>query len=1512
MNIKRKIVKYLGLVLALSFAMSVFAIPQIASADLCDELSQGTGGFFSCGEGETSFTEFQGGFDPPSADGYDPTLTQQTNLRDFIVNAVNFGLGFLGLIAVIVVIYGGFMYVTAAGEEEKTTKGKQSIMYAMIGIIIILVSYALVNTVIKGVGKGTDQGVDSEVEMYATTGGEELTGDQTAAISRLFYMAATRVERSAKDLATGYSHYVDINDLLADLNNVPKADTPEGARVFLNNLKRAVHNVVTSTESLSQLNEYANGTEDYIDGWLYATEKQLAAVVEDVDVIDLYWDFDDLGDLFDKDDYNGHLDFFQYDNFNELQTNLRDMTEDFEFFNYEDFAITVEGIIEDLEDLKEQIETSGLVTTEETEFGLAYERAVGALQELTYSGSVTNIQIVDSLEAMSDLHTVVQNIQFVAAVIKADVDEGNGPLIVNMDALSSVRPDYESIKEEDIEWDFGDGSVASGRFAVSHVYRKTGSYIAKLNIKGDSPKNIASGVAFKEITVKPPASQINLKVAIGGRDLGYMSYYKDGFLTIDKNRLNVTLTEARETGIIFDASESRGGFQSEQSQEAGETYIQIIEWNFGDNTDKINGEMVSEDVQTHYYGEEGTYSVIIEVMDSRGIRDRKVFEVVVDSPAARIDVHPSRRIKINENVTFDAGGSTSDGGQIVAYNWTVENTNLHYSTEEREEEFTKDFENPGVYQVNLAITDNLGNTARESSTLIVESEAPKAQFDYEATDPQTPHLYMLDGSKSFDPDGDIKDGDYIYKWNVNTVSDDYDFVDEFGDINVDGAFETRTYLKFYRIGEYDVSLQVDDVNEPEHPGIPVTKTINVQSVLDVAFGQIETSAAILNDDNEAQITLKVLSENGIAYEFDFGDGSSPMSGNIISGQGEASHVYTEAGTYNVRLTVFDKQNNENTIKRRIVVGDSSAPIPVISVKADGVEIYDFSEPIKVNRKSVIEFDASQSINIDGTGRRLAYQWDFADTDKSTQALATHTYSDLSPVEPGYYNVQLKVMDKNDLSKNAIANVQIDVVPEMPELQAFTAVAQDTELVTPVRIKLNAIGANDPDGQIVKYLWWYYDERDPEMTMGHTITQTAEAFVTVGTRGVEGEQIDYKFGLAMTDQENFEIDAVELLDKNVMPSVTVTNGPNDIPVSRFNVDRTSIMVGESVNFTSSSYDPDGRIVQYIWDFEGDGFSNNKATNMSTVSHTYDTPAVDGISVRLKVIDDNFAESVAIPVKIYVDSIAEAPIAAFKTEYEGGNTIKFINNSTADEEAGAELVKYIWDFDVSSDLNTADSDGDGVKDNDVDSNEISPQFDYLQGGIYRAKLRVEDNLGNYDEVTNFVNVLGSELGTGTGEIVESLPLKASFVTDPEVSADNKIHLSGEVGEISFNFASSEGDIATYVFDNNIYVDSNNNGRKADDIDYSATFPGIYTTTFNAESGKIKVRLSVYDEDGNVDIKELFVVFDEDAIASGDLSDSLSANLLLGTNQNQVSAMVVSLVLFAIVILSLYLHSARIIEL
>ena len=75
------------------------------------------------------------------------------SLRGAIQTVINFFLFFLGLVAVGFIIYGGFLYVTSQGDDGNTEKAKNIIIYAIIGIIVILVSYALINTMI-GAGTG--------------------------------------------------------------------------------------------------------------------------------------------------------------------------------------------------------------------------------------------------------------------------------------------------------------------------------------------------------------------------------------------------------------------------------------------------------------------------------------------------------------------------------------------------------------------------------------------------------------------------------------------------------------------------------------------------------------------------------------------------------------------------------------------------------------------------------------------------------------------------------------------------------------------------------------------------------------------------------------------------------------------------------------------------------------------------------------------------------------------------------------------------------------------------------------------------------------------------------------------------------------------------------------------------------------------------------------------------------------------------------------------------------------
>jgi hypothetical protein len=79
----------------------------------------------------------------------------QTSLRSLILTIVDYFLGFLGLLAVIMVVYGGVTYVSSAGNDEAVGKAKKIIMYALIGIVIILLSFVIVKAVL-GAGTATE------------------------------------------------------------------------------------------------------------------------------------------------------------------------------------------------------------------------------------------------------------------------------------------------------------------------------------------------------------------------------------------------------------------------------------------------------------------------------------------------------------------------------------------------------------------------------------------------------------------------------------------------------------------------------------------------------------------------------------------------------------------------------------------------------------------------------------------------------------------------------------------------------------------------------------------------------------------------------------------------------------------------------------------------------------------------------------------------------------------------------------------------------------------------------------------------------------------------------------------------------------------------------------------------------------------------------------------------------------------------------------------------------------
>ncbi len=94
-------------------------------------------------------SRIQSGIDAACSGDCNKSLT----LGHLFANITNILIFIVGAVAVIMVIVGALRYVTANGDPKSTTAAKDTILYAVIGIVVSIASYAIVNFVVKNIGK---------------------------------------------------------------------------------------------------------------------------------------------------------------------------------------------------------------------------------------------------------------------------------------------------------------------------------------------------------------------------------------------------------------------------------------------------------------------------------------------------------------------------------------------------------------------------------------------------------------------------------------------------------------------------------------------------------------------------------------------------------------------------------------------------------------------------------------------------------------------------------------------------------------------------------------------------------------------------------------------------------------------------------------------------------------------------------------------------------------------------------------------------------------------------------------------------------------------------------------------------------------------------------------------------------------------------------------------------------------------------------------------------------------
>ncbi len=131
---------------------------------------------------------------------------------------------------------------------------------------------------------------------------------------------------------------------------------------------------------------------------------------------------------------------------------------------------------------------------------------------------------------------------------------------------------------------------------------------------------------------------------------------------------------------------------------------------------------------THQYSAEGTYTIMLEVRDTKEFVSNTTRQITVarDEVPPVADAGPDQTVTVGEEVTFD-GSDSSDNVGIESYTWT-----FTYDEEERElhgigPKFT--FDIVGTYVVTLTVEDAEGGTDTDTVTITVEEEQEEEQDD---------------------------------------------------------------------------------------------------------------------------------------------------------------------------------------------------------------------------------------------------------------------------------------------------------------------------------------------------------------------------------------------------------------------------------------------------------------------------------------------------------------------------------------------------------------------------------------------------------------------------------------------------------------------------------------------------------------------------------------------------------------------------------------------------------------
>jgi PKD repeat protein len=762
-------------------------------------------------------------------------------------------------------------------------------------------------------------------------------------------------------------------------------------------------------------------------------------------------------------------------------------------------------------------------------------------------------------------------------------------------------------------------------------------------------------------------------------------------------------------------------------------YYRIVE-KLEDNTEyllRVSG----ENIQTDTIAFETTQpDIVIDIIVNR-------------NPVAVIDIPEIGYV--NEELTFSGTDSYDPDEDILNFLWDYDDGETSQG-----ETSTHAYSIPGDYTVNLTVSDNQGAKDSTSEKIEIRNRAPVVNINgpYYA---RVGQAVQFSSEGTYDPDNDL-----------------LSFLWDFGDSTT--SVEPNPKHIYDEVKEYQVKLTIHDIHgakseadtkckvqESLNPianangpytgyvGIPIKLSSEgstdpdgtIQSYLwefdDGTKSEEPNPEKIFNDEGVYSLSLTITDNEGhegtdsstveivipenvppisecngpysgyvnrvivfssqgsidpdgdmLEFNWDFGDGGN-------SAEANPRYSYSSPGIYEILLTVTDTDLYTNTDTTICTVKTApppspSPPSPPPNKKPVAIGTF----PLKGEVGEILHFSSVKSYDPDG--KISKHLWIFGDGETSIEENPTHRYK-----TQGEYIVILTVTDEKG-KKDSDEFVLLISEPNLPPiLDLYRTIQGKTNEV----IQFSPLECYDPDGEIIEYKWDFGDG------LFSSLENPQHSYSSPG---------DFLLELSITDNSNATTKAFS--------EITITDNEPPVPII---TSPNQTKVGEIITFSAlSSYDTDGEIIQYEWDF-GDGLSS-ALPEINYIFHEEGEKIV-----KLVIIDNDLTKN---RIRKTIDILPNLlPEITVNKSRKGVVNEEIMFMSEAIDHDG-EIVVTLWDF------------GDGTY-----AEGTSVSHNYTAPGFYSGSITVTDD--NYESSNENIQIIIVEQESET--ILPLLTISVSLI-------------------------------------------------------------------------------------------------------------------------------------------------------